>query len=64
MIYFATGDEAYPGMDAISGDEWEHDSGNESDSSLPIVFVGMRTTDMFNKIIGFSNVEFQTFYKL
>ena len=36
MIYFATGDEAYPGMYAISGDEWEHDSGNESDSSLPL----------------------------
>ena len=36
MMYFATGDEAYPGMYAISGDEWEHDSGNESDSSLPL----------------------------
>ena len=36
MIYFATGDEVYPGMYAISGDEWEHDSGNESDSSLPL----------------------------
>ena len=36
MIYFATGDEAYPGMYAISGDKWEHDSGNESDSSLPL----------------------------
>ena len=36
MIYFAIGDEAYPGMYAISGDEWEHDSGNESDSSLPL----------------------------
>ena len=37
MIYFATGDEAYPGMYAISGDEWEHNSGNESDSSLPLI---------------------------
>ena len=36
MIYFATGDEAYPDMYAISGDKWEHDSGNESDSSLPL----------------------------
>ena len=34
MIYFATGDKVYPGMYAISSDEWEHDSGNESDSSL------------------------------
>ena len=37
MIYFATGDKAYRGMYAISGDEWEHDSGNESDSSLPLI---------------------------
>ena len=36
MIYFANEDEAYPDMYAISGDEWEHDSGNESDSSLPL----------------------------
>ena len=36
MIYVATGDEAYLGMYAISGNEWEHDSGNESDSSLPL----------------------------
>ena len=36
MMYFAIGDEAYPGMYAICGDEWEHDSGNESDSSLPL----------------------------
>ena len=36
MIYFTTGVEVYPGMYAISGDEWEHDSGNESDSSLPL----------------------------
>ena len=36
MIYFATGDEVYPGMCAIFSDEWEHDSGNESDSSLPL----------------------------
>ena len=34
MIYFATRDEVYPGMYAISGDEWKHDSSNESDSSL------------------------------
>ena len=36
MIYFATGDEVYPGMYAISGDEWEHDSDNESNLSLPL----------------------------
>ena len=36
MIYFTTGDEVYPDMYAISGDEWEHDSSNESDSSLPL----------------------------
>ena len=36
MIYFVTGDEVYPDMYAISGDEWEHDSGDESDSSLPL----------------------------
>ena len=36
MIYFTTGDEVYLGMYAISCDEWEHDSGNESDSSLPL----------------------------
>ena len=36
MIYFAVGDKVYPDMYAISGDEWEHDSGNESDSSLPL----------------------------
>ena len=34
MIYFATGDEVYPDMYVISGDKWEHDSGNESDSRL------------------------------
>ena len=34
MIYFATRDEVYPGMYAISGDEWEHDSRDESNSSL------------------------------
>ena len=34
MIYFATGDEVYPRMYAISDDEWEHDSGNESNLSL------------------------------
>ena len=36
MIYFAIRDEVYPGMYAISGDEWEHDSGDESSSSLPL----------------------------
>ena len=36
MIYFTTGDEVYPGMYTISGDEWKHDSSNESDSSLPL----------------------------
>ena len=36
MIYFSTRDEVYPGMYAISGDEWEHDSGNESNSNLPL----------------------------
>ena len=36
MIYFATGDEVYPDMYGISGDEWEHHSGNKSDSSLPL----------------------------
>ena len=35
MIYFTTGDKVYPDMYAISGDEWEHDSGDESDSSPP-----------------------------
>ena len=36
LMYFATGDEIYPDMYAISGDEWEHDSGDESDSSLSL----------------------------
>ena len=36
MIYFATGDEVYLGMYAISGNEWEHDSGNKFNSSLPL----------------------------
>ena len=36
MIYFATGDKVYPGMYAISSDEWEHDSSDQSDSSLPL----------------------------
>ena len=36
MIYFITRDKVYPGMYAISGNEWEHDSGDESDSSLPL----------------------------
>ena len=34
MIYFVTGDKVYPDMYAISSDEWKHDSGNKSDSSL------------------------------
>ena len=36
LIYFATGDEVYLDMYAISSDEWNHDSGDESDSSLPL----------------------------
>ena len=36
VMYFATGDELYPGMYEISGDEWEHDSGDESNSNLPL----------------------------
>ena len=36
LMYFATGDEIYPDMYAISGDEWEHDSSDESDSSLSL----------------------------
>ena len=36
VMYFATGDELYPGMYAILGDEWKHDSGDKSDSSLPL----------------------------
>ena len=36
LMYFAIGDELYPDMYAISGDEWEHNSGDESDSSLPL----------------------------
>ena len=36
MIYFAIGDEIYPSMYAIFGDEWEHDSGDESDSSFTL----------------------------
>ena len=36
MIYFATGDKVYFDIYAISGDEWEHDSSDESDSSLPL----------------------------
>ena len=36
LMYFATGDEIYPNMYAISGDEWENNSGDESDSSLPL----------------------------
>ena len=34
MIYIATGDEVYPDMYAILGDEWEHDCDDKSDSSL------------------------------
>ena len=36
MIYFATEDKVYLDMYAISGDEWKHDSGDESDSSLSL----------------------------
>ena len=36
LMYFATGDEVYLDMYAILGYEWEHDSGDESDSSLPL----------------------------
>ena len=36
LMYFATGDKVYPDMYGISGDEWEHDSNDESDSSLPL----------------------------
>ena len=36
LIYFGTEDEVYPNMYAISADEWDHDSGNESDSSLTL----------------------------
>ena len=36
LIYFGTGDEVYPNMHAISADEWDHDSGDESDSSLTL----------------------------
>ena len=35
LIYFATGDKVYLDMYAISGDEWEHDNSDKSDSSLP-----------------------------
>ena len=34
LVYFGIGDEVYPNMYAISADEWDHDSSNESDSSL------------------------------
>ena len=34
LMYFAIGDEVCLDMYAISTDEWEHDSGDESDSSL------------------------------
>ena len=36
LIYFGTGDEVYPNMYAISADEWDHDSGDKSDSSLTL----------------------------
>ena len=36
LMYFATGDEIYPDMYAISSDEWEHDSSDEFDSSLSL----------------------------
>ena len=36
LIYFGTGDEVYPNMYAISADEWDHDSGDDSDSSLTL----------------------------
>ena len=36
LIYFGTGDEVYPNMYAISADEWDHDSSDESHSSLTL----------------------------
>ena len=36
LIYFGTEDEVYPNMYAISADEWDHDSGDESNSSLTL----------------------------
>ena len=36
LMYFATGDKECLDMYAISMDEWEHDSGDESDSSLAL----------------------------
>ena len=36
LIYFGIGDEVYPNMYAISADEWDHDSSDESDSSLTL----------------------------
>ena len=35
-IYFGTGDEVYSDMYAISTNEYEHDSGDKSDLSLPL----------------------------
>ena len=59
MIYFAIGDKIYPGMYAISSHEWEHDSGNESDSSLTLF--QLEEEQQCLKIIEFSRlVEFQT----
>ena len=36
LRYFATRDEVCLDMYAISADEWEHDSGDELDSSLSL----------------------------
>ena len=36
LMYFATGDELYPDIYAIPGNEWEHYSSDESDLSLPL----------------------------
>ena len=36
LIYFGLGDEVYPNMYAISADEWDHDSDDESDLSLTL----------------------------
>ena len=36
LIYFGTGDEVFSDMYAISADKWDHDSSDESDSSLTL----------------------------
>ena len=36
LMYFANGDKVCPNMYAISVDEWEHNSNDESDLSLPL----------------------------